>query len=304
MAWFGGSAMALYHSNNLSCFIVIQLFISLLAFFGVYCSQAIACPSFDGYIAFPDTDHGGDDLGNPGSAAAAATECAKLPDCQGFNVNGWMKASVEPLTYFESVCFFKKTPACPSFDGYIAFPDTDHGGDDLGNPGSAAAAATECAKLPDCQGFNVNGWMKASADPLTYLESVCFFKKIPGPPPPLPPSPPPPTPPGIQQITTNFQAGFVGVTLTVDGALSWVGTCRYNSFYGLETGSPTVFLDWATEPRSDHLKSFPYKAALQHWNESAAYRSADHGQWEVGASMKSEQSLTCQAAVCAAHTAA
>ncbi|EFJ51544.1 hypothetical protein VOLCADRAFT_87675 [Volvox carteri f. nagariensis] len=187
-----------------------QLHLSLLSdILAGYTSQ-IACPSFYGYIALPDTDHGGDDLGNPGSTAAAATECAKLQDCRGFNANGWMKASVDPLTYLESVCFFQKIPgtiwppppesppppttACPSFYGYIALPDTDHGGDDLGNPGSAAAAATECAKLPECQGFNVNGWMKASADPLTYLKSVCFFQKIPGtiwPPPPE--SPPPPT---------------------------------------------------------------------------------------------------------------
>ncbi|EFJ51545.1 hypothetical protein VOLCADRAFT_87678 [Volvox carteri f. nagariensis] len=93
--------------------------------------------------------------------------------------------------------------SCPRFYGYIAFPDTDHGGDDLGNPGSAAAAATECAKLPECQGFNVNGWMKASADPLTYLESVCFFKKIPASPIPPHGGHPPPFPAGRQPGITN-----------------------------------------------------------------------------------------------------
>ncbi|EFJ41088.1 hypothetical protein VOLCADRAFT_98961 [Volvox carteri f. nagariensis] len=70
--------------------------------------------------------------------------------------------------------------ACPSFYGYIALPDTDHDKDDLSNSGSAAAAATDCAKLPACLGFNANGWMKSSVAPLRTVTSICFYTKIPG----------------------------------------------------------------------------------------------------------------------------
>ncbi|GIL70017.1 hypothetical protein Vretifemale_857 [Volvox reticuliferus] len=71
--------------------------------------------------------------------------------------------------------------ACLAFTGYIATPGVDHFGDDIRNNGSAWNAATECSNLPNCKGFNSNGWIKTAAAPLAPESSpVCFYTKIPG----------------------------------------------------------------------------------------------------------------------------
>ncbi|GIL97727.1 hypothetical protein Vretimale_3300 [Volvox reticuliferus] len=147
-----------------------------------------ACLAFTGYIATPGMDHFGDDIRNNGSAWNAATECSNLPNCKGFNSNGWIKTAAAPLAPESSpVCFYTKipappppTPACLAFTGYIATPGVDHFGDDIRNNGSARNAATECSKLPNCKGFNSNGWIKTAAAPLAPESSpVCFYTKIP-----------------------------------------------------------------------------------------------------------------------------
>ncbi|GIL93923.1 hypothetical protein Vretimale_134 [Volvox reticuliferus] len=93
------------------------------------------------------------------------------------------------------------TRDCQEFAGYIAVPRADHNGDDITNSGSAVAAAKECSRLPECKGFNSNGWVKRIAVPVApHPSSVCFYTKIPDPPsspspPPTSPSSPPPTQP-------------------------------------------------------------------------------------------------------------
>lgn len=79
----------------------------------------------------------------------------------------------KPLSAAGVVC----GAGCPFYSGYWATADVDRDGDDIENPGSAAAAAAQCATLSKCQAFNSNGYVKALAVPLVSSPGNCMYRK-------------------------------------------------------------------------------------------------------------------------------
>lgn len=51
------------------------------------------CPQYEGYSAYPGSDHPGSNLR---WSATPATDCDMDPQCRGFNTDGWMKHTVWP----------------------------------------------------------------------------------------------------------------------------------------------------------------------------------------------------------------
>jgi hypothetical protein len=73
------------------------------------------------------------------------------------------------MRYGESFSTTTKCTVNPKLPGYLFCPGAESSGGNIGNQGglanNTAALANYCDSLPNCAGFNTNGWIKTSIQP-------------------------------------------------------------------------------------------------------------------------------------------
>lgn len=105
------------------------------------------------------------------------TICKSMPDCVGFNSNGWMKHKIvnptnlvkEPsfATYTEGIYIDLTKKKELKFDNYIFYEELDFVGSDITHVSNRSIEELKimCDNDPNCMGFNTLGWLKSSINP-------------------------------------------------------------------------------------------------------------------------------------------
>ncbi|KAJ4458747.1 hypothetical protein PAPYR_5515 [Paratrimastix pyriformis] len=128
---------------------------------------AVVAPASDGWEFLQGDDYGGCDIccrpelrNNIGALKAYAQT---LPNCVGFNTNGWFKHSCPEANRGH----WTSDPACGFYrrtDGWEFLQGVDYGGCDIccraDLCNNIEALKAHAATLPGCVGFNTNGWFK------------------------------------------------------------------------------------------------------------------------------------------------
>lgn len=151
-----------------------------------------------GYVFTPFKDSSGNDIHNKrGSLPDMMAHCDSLPECKGFNTNGWMKKALRPENQWNTWTadpdkgFYAKIEVGEDEDGtgesdrteepddadssgasaqetddaslpgYEFVPFMDSGGNNIGNKrGTLEEMKAYCDGNSKCKGFSSNGWMK------------------------------------------------------------------------------------------------------------------------------------------------
>jgi hypothetical protein len=119
----------------------------------------------DQWLFIPHLDSGGNDIGSLGqgkSIEEMKVLASTTPDCVGFNSNGWFKRELKP---FEQWSRWTEDPSKGFYvrDEWEFIPHLDSGGNDIGSLGqgkSIEEMKVLATTIPDCVGFNSNGWFK------------------------------------------------------------------------------------------------------------------------------------------------
>ena len=129
------------------------------------------------YKFYQGVDSGGGDitqradLANNVSGLQAA--CSSTAGCKGFNTNGWIKNTIQPLSAWYNWSsnpnqgFYIQTSALPAV--YNFYQGLDSGGGDITQRGDLAnnvpGLQYACNNAAGCKGFNTNGWIKNTISP-------------------------------------------------------------------------------------------------------------------------------------------
>jgi hypothetical protein len=131
------------------------------------------------YTVFPNKDSAYNDIATVSDANTFTktidqlkSECSANQGCAGFTNSGFLKTLIKPQSEW-TTRVIQKNNVNRNTDLYVKNVDytkhvlLDSNGNDIGNAGTnIATLKSECNKLPNCQGFNTDGWLKNPIKPI------------------------------------------------------------------------------------------------------------------------------------------